>query len=473
MRKKFKETIDKHQMLKKGDNVLVAVSGGVDSMALLYLLLEVQAEYGINLYVAHVNHGVRGEEAKRDQEFVKNKTKELGLKFFTKNVDMDGYAKEHKITSEEAGRILRYDFFTEIIKSLGTGKIAVGHNLNDQAETLLMRFLRGTGIDGLRGIEFKNENIIRPILAISREELEDYIKEESIEITQDHTNFQPIYTRNKIRLELIPYIEKYFNPNLVATMERTAKLAEIDSNFLEKYSKNRYNEIVKLKTKNRVILNSDLFNKEDKSIKLRIIRLAIEDVNKSLQGISQAQVALIFDIFTSQDTGKKVNISNGIIAKVSYNDLSIEREVKEQKSPDFNYSLEDGLLLEEIDYSFSLKIYPVEKLDKKFKDKTRYFDYDKISGDLRVRNRRKGDRFIPFGMKGSKKLKDYFIDEKVPRNLRDNLPIITDDKNIIWVVGYRMSNIYRIDSDTKNVLEISYKNQEDKNGRICKRGSCK
>lgn len=475
MIEKVVETIEKYRMIEAGDNIILGLSGGVDSMALLHILLEIKKQglYDFNLHLVHVNHGVRGELAKRDQKFTEKVAQDLGLPFYTINVSMENYAKEHKITSEEAGRILRYGFFNEVIDSLGQGKIAVAHNLNDQAETLIMRFLRGTGIDGLRGIEHRNSNIIRPILDITREELEAYIARKKIEITEDHTNFQAIYTRNKIRLEIIPYIEENFNPNIIRTLERTAYLAEIDSNFLEKTSEKRYNEIVKKEEKNRITLGFSKFKLEDISIKQRIIRKAILDINSDLQGISESQISLILDIFNRGETGKQVNISNNIIARVSYDDLVIEKNLSFEVE-DFKYKLEDKLFIDEIGYKFNVKTISRKDFQASSKKKnTRYFDYDKIKSELFIRNRRNGDRFVPFGMNGSKKIKDYFVDEKIPREERDSIPLIVDGDNIIWVVGYRTSNLYKITGNTERILEIAYEkfNQEDNNGRYSEEGS--
>lgn len=455
MLKKVNETINRYELIENGDKIVVGVSGGVDSMALIHFLIEIKEEYDLNLYIAHVNHGVRGKDAKKDQDFVRDYAKEVDLPYYTIDVDMEGYAKEHRITSEEAGRILRYGFFNQILEEIGGGKIAVAHNLNDQAETLIMRFLRGTGIDGLRGIEYRNENIIRPILGITREELENYIENNHISITEDMTNYESIYTRNRIRLEIIPYIIKHFNPNIIKTLERTSILAEIDSSFLEKHSNTRYNSIVEKKSKFKVILNYELFKKEDLSIQQRIIRRAIFEVNGNLQGISEAQVSLIVDLFLSGVTGKQIDISNNIIAKTSYNNLIIMKAIKE--IDDYNYKLGKETYISEIDYTLYLSEFEnieFEKLPKK--KNTRYFDADQIKGDLRIRNRRNGDRFNPFGMKGSKKIKDYFIDEKIPRVKRNKIPFIVDEEEILWVLGYRTSELFRVTKDTKRILEIRF-----------------
>lgn len=456
MLSKVLNAIKKYNMIEPGDKIVLGLSGGVDSMALLDVLVRLQDSIGFELCTAHLNHGIRGEYADRDQLFAEKVSKKYGLEFFTKKVNMDDYAKKHKISSEEAGRFLRYEFFNEVIKDHSSGKIAVAHNLNDQAETLIMRFIRGTGIDGLRGIEHRVGNIIRPILDIGRPELEDYIADNGIEITQDHTNFESIYTRNKIRLEVIPYIEENFNPNIVNTLQRTAYLSEIDSDFLEKEGEKRYNEVVKKQGKYRIILDKEKFNNQDISMKQRILRLCILNINSNLQGVSEAQISNMLELFKQGDTGKQIDISNEIVGRVNYEDLVVERQIREEIGK-FQYNLKDNVIIDEIGYKFNVEILEnIGSLDLKKEMNTMYFDFSKVSGSLKVRNRIDGDKFIPFGMSGQKKIKDYFVDEKIPRELRNQIPLIVDDEKILWVVGYRTSEAYRITKNTKNILKISY-----------------
>lgn len=460
MEEKVIGAIKEYELIEENDHIVVGVSGGPDSMALLYCLLEARKAIPFNIHVAHVNHGVRGEEARRDQLFVERIAGELGLPFYTKNVNMVEYGKEKGISSEEAGRELRYGFFREVLRSLGKGKIAVAHNMNDQAETLLMRIMRGTGPDGLKGMEYKSNDVIRPILGIDRKEIEDYIAKKGIETVLDHTNLKPIYSRNKIRLELIPYIEENFNPNIVNTLWRMSRIFSMDLNFLEEYTEVKFNNMLKNYDKNSIILDGGKFLEEDRSIQHRIIRKAILEVNKSLQGITEAQIYSAVDILRTSQTGKEFHFTNNIVLKVNYDEIVIEKSRDEEKttySYDINVptsiSLNNG-------YYFEFKL--VTKDDNFVMEKSRhirYFDFDKVKGNLKIRNRREGDRFVPFGMKGSKKLKDYFIDEKVPRDLRDRIPLIVDDENILWVVGYRTSELYKITDETKRILLISYKKQ--------------
>lgn len=451
------ETIDKENLIAKGDNIVLGLSGGPDSMALLYLLLEYRKKVEFDLYIAHVNHGVRGKEARRDQNFVEKVAKEHNLKFFTKNIDMIQSGKDMGISPEEAGRILRYDFFRSIVKGKKGAKVAVAHNKNDQAETLIMRFLRGTGIDGLKGMDYKVDDIIRPILGIDRELIEKYIKDNEISTVLDSTNDMTIYTRNKVRLELIPYIKDNFNPNLIDTLWRMSKISKEDSSFLEKYTDNRYNDIVKKEEDNKVIFFKEAFNREDMAIKSRLLRRAILNVKKDLNGISEKHISTTIDMFNIGLTGKEIHIVDNIVSKVSYNDLIIERSTEEIEDYIYSYDLEEELLLGKLGYFITSRIMSIEEYNTSDKNRnSRYFDLDKL-GRLSIRNRRNGDRFRPIGMKGRKKLKDYFIDEKISLDNRKKIPIILSDDEIIWIVGYRMSEDYKVIENTKKVLEINYK----------------
>lgn len=457
MENKVLNTIKEFNLIDNGDNVVVGVSGGPDSIVLLYLLLYAKKYLNFNILVAHVNHGVRGDEALEDELFVRRKANELGLSYFSTNVDMVAYGDKHKISHEEAGRKLRYGFFRSILKQYNGGKIAVAHNMNDQAETLLMRIMRGTGIDGLNGMNYISGDIIRPVLNITRAEIEQYIEDKKIETVLDKTNLMPIYTRNKIRLELIPYIEENFNPNLTKSLWRLSQTSQNDTMFLQRYTEEKYLSLVKSEEKNRIVLNREKFINLDISIQQRIVILSITKIVGVFQGFSEYHISTVTELFNEGSTGKTINLPNDLIAKVDYDRLIIE-EIHKKTSKSFVYELILGYNhFNDLGYDFNLKVVDIEQID--FNDKLhniRYFDYDKIKGGLKLRNRQDGDRFIPYGMKGNKKLKDFFIDLKVSRDQRDKVPLIVDGENIIWVVGYRINDLYKLTANTKNVLMIEY-----------------
>lgn len=456
MKEKVLRTIKKYGLIDRGDKVVIGVSGGPDSMALLYLLLDIKEDILFDIYVAHVNHGIRGKAADKDEEFVKSICEELNLPFYNKKVDMNKYAKEHNMTAEEAGRELRYGFFREVLQKHGEGKIAVAHNKNDQGETLIMRFMRGTGIDGLRGIPYKRGDIIRPLLDISREEIEIYVEENNIETRLDKTNLEPIYNRNKIRLELIPYIEENFNPNIIDTLARFSRLVSIDIDFLKGITEEIYEKIVKERGKDSIILDRKDLNLLHRSMKQRIIRAVLEEIQGSLQGFTEEHINNILKLALESETGKTINLIHNIVAKTSYENLIIEKKkTLEVKDYVYKLNINGTIYIEELDIYLKTKVFTKEKCKIDFKNRfKKYFDYDMISECLYVRNRRNGDRFNPLGMRGTKKLKDFFIDEKIPKEERDKVPLIVDGEDIVWILGYRISNKYKITEKTKKVIMI-------------------
>lgn len=461
MEERVWETICKYNLIEEDDNIVLGISGGHDSMSLLYILMEIRKKLSFNLILAHVNHDVRGEDALNDQNFVKKIADELGLKYFTTKEDMVARAKEKNISQEEAGREIRYGFFRKIIKTLGKGKIAVAHNKKDQAETLLLRIMRGTGIDGLKGMDFKSGDIIRPMLDIDRWEIEKYIEDKKIETVLDKTNLETIYSRNKVRLEMIPYIEKNFNPNIVDTLFRLSESARIDSEFLQEHTEYKYKQILKKREKKKIVFKLDFFIDEDLSIKKRIIRKAILELNASLQGIEEVHISSVADLFSKGQTGKKINLPDRIVARVSYKDLIIEKTLEAKDSKRNRIALKLGEnILEDYNMNIYLEILGKDHVDfRKTSTNIKYFDYNKIKDKIYIRTRVNGDTFNPLGMKGSKKIKDFFIDEKIPREIREEIPLLVDEKNIIWVIGYRTSESYRLDEKSDKVLKVEYKNK--------------
>jgi len=451
------DNIRKYKLINHQDNIVVGVSGGPDSMALLYALLYAREYIDFNILIAHVNHGLRGDEALRDEVFVKNTADKLKLPFFSTQVDMVEYAAKHGISEEEAGRELRYGFFREILKTYKGGKIAVAHNMNDQAETLLMRIIRGTGIDGLCGMYFSNEDIIRPLLNIRREEIEEYIRAKGIETVLDRTNLIPIYTRNKIRLELIPYLEENFNPNLMEALWRLSQTSQVDKDFLNRYTLGKYAEACISEDKEAIIIDRDKFKDLDPSIQQRMIILAVTRLMGVFQGFGELHISRVNELFLSGETGKLIQLPKDLVARVDYNRLVIEKASKKAIKP-YVYELEIGYnYFSDLGFALNLRLLDqAETFKEKNIDNIKYFDYDKIKGKLLLRNRRSGDRFVPLGMRGSKKLKDFFIDLKISRDERDRIPLILDDENIIWVVGYRISDLYKITKKTKKILAIEF-----------------
>jgi tRNA(Ile)-lysidine synthase len=452
-----------HNMFEVGDKVIVAVSGGPDSICLLHILNRLKEELKLTLYAAHVNHCLRGEEADKDEEYVKEFCKDLDIECFSLRVDIKRLAEERGLSTESAAREARYEFFDELLINLGAQKIALAHNANDQAETVLMRIMRGTGMEGIVGIKAVRGNIfVRPLINIKRESIEIYCEENKLQPRIDKTNLENIYTRNKIRLELLPYIKENFNSDIVSTLNRLADTISRDNEYLEESANKKYKNYCELKA-GKVIINKEAFE-EHEAILTRIIRCALNDIKGNLYNVEKVHIYDLINVQRS-GTGKKINLPNGIVAFNNYENIELSIiNAEEKKAEKKEYTLEENKenYLEAFNLKVSLRLVDgKEKVDFKEKLNVKYFDFDKIAGSITVRTRKNGDRFVPFGMKGSKKLKDLFMDLKIPQEERERIPLICFGDDIAWIVGYRISESYRVCKNTKKILEIKIKGDND------------
>lgn len=293
MLNKILNTINKYNLIQKGDKIVIGVSGGPDSMCLLDSLYCLKDKLGIEIFVAHINHMIR-EEADEETEYVKEYCKNKNIKCYVKKADVEKLAKEQKLGTEEMGRKIRYEFFNEVAQKENANKIATAHNLNDNVETVLMNILRGSGISGLKGIEIsrKETNIeyIRPIRECERQEIEKYCEEQNLEPRIDKTNFESIYNRNKIRNEIIPYLKKEFNPNVLEGINRLSDIAREEEEYFDKVITKKYEELKIGENEKEVILDLKEFNKLEKVIKSRIILYTINKTNGNVQGIGKIHI---------------------------------------------------------------------------------------------------------------------------------------------------------------------------------------
>ena len=311
LEEKVLKVIKDYNLINKKDNIVIGVSGGPDSMALLNIFINLvkNNQLDVKIFVAHINHGIR-KEADDETKFVEEFCKNNNIECFIKREKVEELAKKQKIGTEEAGRKLRYEFFEEIAKKTNSNKIATAHNANDNAETVLMNLMRGTGVSGLKGIEIKrDEKYIRPILKITRKEIEEYCIENNLDPKFDKTNKENIYTRNKIRNELIPYIEKDFNPNIISSLNRLSELAREEDEYLDKETKKNYTNILEESTENQIVLDLKKFNTIEKVIKMRIIRYTISELFGSAQNIEKVHIEDIIKL-CENNIGNKYLIPN-------------------------------------------------------------------------------------------------------------------------------------------------------------------
>lgn len=288
------KTIRKYNLIENGDKIVLGVSGGPDSICMLNILNDIRNDKKIHMefdiIVAHVNHLIR-EEANDDEKFVEEFCNKIGVQFYSKSIDVQKIANNNKIGTEEAGRNARYDFFDEVLKETNSNKIAIAHNKNDKVETIIMNILRGSGISGLKGIEpIKNNKYIRPLIECERSEIEQYCMDNNIIARIDKTNFENIYTRNKIRNIVIPYIKREFNPNIIETMIRLSDLVKDDDEYLEKTVKSKYNELIIEEQEKQFCMDLKGFNRQDKVIKSRLLLYTISRLLGSTKGIEKIHI---------------------------------------------------------------------------------------------------------------------------------------------------------------------------------------
>lgn len=468
MYKKVLSYIKDNNLIEFGDKVLVAVSGGPDSICLLNILFKLKEDLNIDIGVAHLNHMLRGEDALGDEEYVINTCEKMNISCFVKRMDIETYSKEQKLSCEMAGRNARYDFFDEIMKKEGYSKVATAHNANDQAETILFRLMRGTGLEGLGGIKVSRDNkIVRPILCLSRREVEDYIQVNNLNPRIDKTNFEKIYNRNKIRLDILPYMKENFNDDIIQTLNRMSILIQKDNQFIEKIALSFYNKYC-IESKNYFIIKKEMF-KEDEVVINRVLRNAITKYSKSNYDFEMKHIYEILQL-SKKNSGKIIDLPNKIYAENIYGDIYI----KHRKEKNFNsnekkqeINIDKGNVdNNNVDFNdFKIEFLVIEnyintKLNLEKNNFIKYFDLDQIIKNISVRNRKDGDKIIPLGMSGSKKLKDIFIDMKIPKEDRDNVPILCFDDKIAWIVGLKVSEQFKITNKTKNILKVVIQRKE-------------
>ena len=467
MYRKVLSYIKDNDLIQDGDKVVVALSGGPDSVCLLNILFELKKELNINIVAAHLNHLLRGEDSFKDEEYAIDICNSMGIQCFVKRVDIDSYSKEHKLSSEMAGRSVRYDFFEEILKKEEFNKIATAHNANDQAETILFRLMRGTGLEGLGGIKVSRDNkIIRPILCLTREEVEEYINLKNLNPRIDKTNFEKIYNRNKIRLDILPYMKENFNEDIIQTLNRMSVLIQKDNEFLESLSLSFYNKYC-IEHNDYFIIKKEIF-KEEEPIVNRVLRRAVVKYSRSNYDFEMKHIYKIYHL-SKNVSGKILDLPNGVYAENIYGDIYIknkERKINKNNIKEEIILNKSNINKNTVEFNnliikFSV-INNIERNNGNLNESNliKYFDLDKVNNNILLRSRMNGDKIIPLGMKGSKKLKDIFIDMKIPKEERYNIPVLCFDEKIAWIIGVRTSEEYKLTDKSKNILKVVVRRKE-------------
>ena len=448
---------EKNRIFDACSLVVAGISGGGDSMAMLDLLQRMQKEYGYELRVVHVNHGIRGEEAERDQKLVEKICNDRGICFQAYVYDVPALSVQWKNGLEEAGRKVRKESFCKEMEKAdgvdsGRKMIALAHNKNDLAETMLHHLCRGTGLRGLSPMKPRKDGIIRPVLCLERREIDEYLKERQIPCALDSTNLEDEYTRNRIRHHLIPVLESEINERAVSHMTETAELIGQAETYLSEQGKSLAE---KARTKKKCFLFEDDFFKKEEILQKYAIREAIEQLAGHCRDLSMLHIKKVIDLYGSR-TGTMISLPFAILAERTYEGIRLSVKKKETKKEKNEYRLPVPGEMECMYGKFETKIFAWS--DQKICEKkyTKWLDYDKIKYDISVRTRREGDYLIVNSAGQRKKISRCMIDEKIPRELRDEIPLAAVENEILWLVGGRINERYKITSETKNVLEIKY-----------------
>jgi tRNA(Ile)-lysidine synthase len=468
-----RQTLARYAMLQAHDRVLVAVSGGVDSVVLLHVLQTLKKELKLSLAVAHFDHGIRPDSA-QDAAFVKRLARSLKLRCYTERADVPAYAKAHKLSLEVAARQLRYQFLEQTAQAHKFNKIALGHTLNDQAETLLMRLLRGCGLDGLAGIppvrSTQNCHYIRPLIECTREQIEAFAQAQKLRWREDPTNTDTTILRNRIRHELIPLLKEY-NPNLLEALGRTARVLAQAAQHLEREATHALEELLCEKKAHELVLDFKEFLKLPEYLQTLVLRHALFTLDCEVEA---AHIEAVLTWARRRGAGE-LHLPAGVRVLRRHDRLIINnpspvvtsgRGVGRGEGPlpssrtgdEYLLTVPGETVIPEIGWRFYTALTPRPSPPAPLPSSRTgegwrvFLDADKIHGSLRVRTRRPGDRILLKG--GTKKLQDFFVDRKIPREARDTIPLICDANALIWIVGQAQSEAYGVTPRTQRVLEI-------------------
>jgi len=444
--KKIKSFISENSLINKNDRILVGLSGGPDSIFLLYIL---HNYFNNQLIIAHINHKLRGIDSDLDEKFIRTISQKLKIPLYVIREDVKKLSTKNKKSIEEVGRDVRFSFFNKILKVENFNKIALGHNLDDNVETILINFIKGSGMKGLIGIPEKRDNIIHPIINIKKEEILKYLEENKIEYRIDKTNFETDYLRNKVRNYLLPIIEKEFNKNFKEKILALSNILKVEDKFLDDLVENIKNDILKFED-DFVKIDLKKLQNLHLSLKRRLIRKVIDHFNKDLREYPLDHIDKVISL-ENKKTGKEIELPLNLIAVKDKNKIIIEK--RDFEIPDFYIEIPDIGSYQEIGMKIELSL--VEKISKVKDPFISFFDYDKIELPLKIRKPMFGEKFKPLGLKKEKKIQDFFVDSGIPKSVRWNLPILLDKKDdILWIVGVRISDDYKVTNLTNRVICI-------------------
>lgn len=445
------KTINKENLIEEGDSILLGASGGIDSTVLLFALLKIAQQIPFKLGLAHINHALRSEESERDEDFVKDLARRFSLPFHTKKVNVKGFASVSGISLQHAGRELRYTFFNDIAKIHNYNKIAIAHNLDDQVETFLLRIIKGTGIRGLSSIPIRRGAIIRPFLSTYRSEIEEYAQQNAVPFVTDSSNEKTIYERNFIRREVIPVMEK-LNPALKEKIFSLLQDMTAINHIFDKQSKTFL--LQKIQNRDRESLfNIDMLANMDEETRFRVLSDTLTSIEPRFIPLRR-HILSIEKIMRAKKPNLTVILPHNLKVKKVYTTLVFTQKPLRPPIADQIPITIGKNILESFNISLNIGTQKNTSAAILRDHDVALFDREKI-GNISVRTFRTGDRFFPLGMDNPVKLKDFFISRKIPREERRFIPLLISDNDIIWIIGHRIDDRYKVTEKTREILRVT------------------
>lgn len=463
MVKKVAAFVAEYEMIKEQDRVIAGISGGADSVCLLLMLLELRKNISFDIVAVHVNHGLRGDEALRDEHYVKVlcENYQIPLEIYHKDVEL--FAQKRKQSLEEAGRYARIEAFQQAVAKYKGTKIALAHHMNDNAETMLMNLARGSGLAGLTGIRPVNGITIRPLLCLERQEIESFLASRKISYCTDVTNGSDDYTRNRIRNHVLPFLEREVNEKTVSHMADTAEQILKIWEYMEEETEIYYKKVVE-KTERGFLIKKSEYIKLPEVFRGTLLKMVLKKMAQREQDIHRIHI-LSLDELMEKQTGRKINLPYGIVAERCYEGIRVLNEEKKEEHivcEVIDFERESGLHINNQVFSFEILKTDARQEEKVY---TKYFDYDIIKRTITLRTRRAGDYITIDGEGRKQKLKSFFINEKIPQEERDHILLLAEGSHVLWVIGYRRGHAYYVGPNTEKIVKITMNKGEDKDGR--------
>lgn len=469
MLKKIKEYVEKWHMLENGDKVITGVSGGADSICLLFVLMELQKNIPFEIVVVHVNHGLRGAEADEDEAYVKEVCEKYKLTYVSCLENVELIAKKRKQSKEEAGREVRREAFYRIMQMYGGTKIALAHHKNDNAETFLMNLARGTGLKGLCGIQPVKAEMIRPLLCVERSEIVSYLEEHEIPYCVDRTNESDEYTRNRVRNHVIPYLETEVNAKTISHVNDTIAYLREVCLFMEEQAEKHRERCVRIDGK-KYIIEKEAYSSVPQTIRPLLFQEVLRRASGREKDIESVHLKILRELMENQ-VGKRADLPYGLEARRVYKGIEIsEKREKRTEAEEETMLTEPTGKMQSCQWRNRRITYHItENLSEKKtcpeKVYTKWFAYDIINQTVSVRTRRPGDYITINPMGQTQTLKSFFINEKIPQEKRAEILLIAEGSHVLWIEGYRMNSAYEVNKHTKQILEIQINEGEENYGR--------